>query len=135
MLSPDSSSAMFREGPYARPMSGALRALALDIGDSPLAGLTSGAVRRLASACRAFAALIEADPGADARFGPCFLMSVLYALRGGRGPLSTQDEAWILAEVESELDEARARVQARAGRWHFAPAARPPLPADAGGTT
>ena len=114
----------------AGPMPGALRDLALGMGARPLAGLTAGAGRRLASACHAFAALIDADPGPDARFGPCFLVSVLSALRGREGerPLSDWDEAWMISEVESELGEARARVDARAGRPYSTPAARPRLP-------
>jgi hypothetical protein len=96
-------------------MPGALRQLALGMGASPLAGLTTGAAGRLVSAFHAFAALIEADPVADARFGPCFLVSMLSVLRRrGGAPLSEQDEAWVIAEVESELDEARARMVARA---------------------
>jgi len=116
-------------------MPGALRDLALGMETRPLAGLTSGAGRRLVSACHAFAGLIEAAPGADARFGPCFLVSVLSALRGREGelPLSDQDEAWMISELESELGEARARMASRAGRPCSPPAARPPLPESEGG--
>jgi hypothetical protein len=116
-------------------MPGALRDLALSIGTRPLAGLTAAAVRRLASACHAFAALIEAEPGADARFGPCFLVSLLTSLRGreGEAPLSDHDEAWMISEVESELGEARARMDVRAGRPWSPPAARPPFSACEGG--
>jgi hypothetical protein len=116
-------------------MPGALRDLALGIGTRPLAGLTAVAVRRLVSACHAFAALIEAEPGADARFGPCFLVSVLSSLRGREGepPLSNQDEAWVISEVESELGEARARMDVRAGRRWSPPAACPPFPVREGG--
>ncbi len=119
----------------AGPMPGALRDLALDIGDHPLAGLTAGAVGHLVSACHAFATLIEAEPGADARFGPCFLMSVLSSLRGREGepPLSDQDEAWMVSEVESELGEARARMDARTGRPWSPRAARPLFPVREGG--
>jgi hypothetical protein len=108
----------------------ALRDLALGIGVRPVAGLTSDAVRSLVSACHAFASLIEAEPGANARFGPCFLVSVLSSLRGrdGEPPLSDLDEAWVLSEIASELGEARARVDARAGRPWSPPAARPPFP-------
>ncbi len=117
------------------PMPGALRDLALGIGAHPLAGLTASAVRRLVSACQAFAVLIEAEPGADACFGPCFLMSVLSSLRGREGepPLSDQDEAWVISEIESELVEARARMDARAGRPWALLAARSPFPAREGG--
>ena len=120
---------------YAGPMPGALRDLALGIGARPLAGLTAGAVRHLASACHAFAALIEAEPGAEARFGPCFLLSVLSSLGGRQGepPLSDQDEAWVISEVESELVEARARMDARAGRPCSRPVARPPFQGQEGG--
>jgi hypothetical protein len=112
------------------PMPSALRDLALGMGARPVAGLTSSAVRSLVSACHAFASLIEAEPGADARFGPCFLMSVLSSLRARESepPLSDQDEAWVISEVESELGEARARMDARAGRPWSPPAARPPFP-------
>ncbi len=118
----------------AGPMPRALRDLALGIGARPLRGLTAGAVRRLVSACDAFAALIEAEPGADARFGPCFLVSVLSSLRGreGESPLSDHDEAWLISEVESERVEARARRDARVGRPGSPPAARPPFPAREG---
>jgi len=113
----------------AGPMPDALRDLALGVGGRPLAGLTAGALRRLVSACDAFAALIETEPGADARFGPCFLLSVLSSLRGREGEplLSDQDEAWVISEVESELVEARARMDARAGRPCSQPVARPPF--------
>jgi hypothetical protein len=96
-------------------MPGALRALALGIVARPLGGLTAGADQRLVSACHAFAALIEAEPGADVRFGPCFLVSVLSTLRRREGepPLSDQDEAWMISEVESSLCAARARMDAR----------------------
>jgi hypothetical protein len=49
------------------------------------------------------------------------------------GALSDQDEAWVISEVESELGEARARMDARAGRPWSPPAARPPFPVREGG--
>jgi hypothetical protein len=118
-------------------MPGALRDLALGIGADPFAGLTAGAIRRLVTACHGFAALIEAEPGANARFGPCFLMSVLSSFRGREGepPLSDQDEAWVISEVESELGEARARIDVRAGRPWLSPAARPAFPVREGGAS
>ncbi len=133
MISLRSPPATCHGAPSAGPMPGALRDLALGMWARPFAGLTAGAVRRLVSACHAFAALIEA--GADARSGPCFLVSALSALRGREGelPLSDQDEAWMISEVESELGEARARMDARAGRPCSPPAARSPLPESGGG--
>lgn len=134
MISLRSPLATCHGAPSAGPMPGALRDLALGMGARPLAGLTAGAARGLVSACHAFAALIEADPGPDAGFGPCFLVSVLSALRGREGelPLSDQDEAWMISEVESELGEARARMDARAGRPCSPLAARSPLPESEG---
>lgn len=135
MISLGSPLATGHGAPSAGPMPGALRDLALGMGDRPLAGLTIGAIRHLVSACHAFAALIEADPGADVRFGPCFLVSALSALRGREGelPLSDEDEAWMISEVESELGEARARKDARAGWPCSPPAARSWLPERGGG--
>jgi hypothetical protein len=135
MISLGSPFATGHRAASAGPMPVALRDLALGLGACPLGGLTAGAGRRLVSAFHAFAALIEANPGADVRFGPCFLVSVLSALRGREGapPLSDQDEAWIISEVESELCEAQARTDARAGRSCSLPAARPPLLTQDGG--
>src|SRR6185369_2958106 len=68
MISLRSPLATCHGAPSVGPMPGALSDLALGMGARPLAGLTAGAGRRLVSACHAFAALIEADPGPDARF-------------------------------------------------------------------
>ncbi|WP_437728712.1 hypothetical protein [Sorangium sp. So ce861] len=96
-----------------------LRALARCLG-GPFAGLSSRGRRRLAFLCDGLAVLSQAQehrPGAgdDARSWPGFLLSALFALRYDEeaSPLSAQDEAWVLAEVEADFREALAAFGVR----------------------
>lgn len=104
----------------AEPLPTDLGALARCLG-GPFAGLSSMARRRLAFLCDGLAALIHAQghrPGAgdDARSWPGFLLSALFALRSVEeaSPLSEQDEAWVVAEVEAGFAEASAVFGGRA---------------------
>ncbi|WP_433933643.1 hypothetical protein AB3662_04640 [Sorangium cellulosum] len=111
-----------------------LRALALCLA-GPFAGLSEGARRCLALRCDGFAELIQAqgavaEAGDDVRSWPRFLLSALFALRsaGDAPPLSEQDEAWMVAEVEADFGEALARFEARTGRPPSRIPPRPTLP-------
>jgi hypothetical protein len=112
----------------------ALRALADRLG-GPFGGLSAGARTQLAAACHAFACLIEAgedmpDGGANLRPWPRFLLSALFSLELTRDalPLTHDDEAWLVAEVEADLGEARALLEERTGAPRTAVPPRPPLP-------
>ncbi|KYG04403.1 hypothetical protein BE21_46950 [Sorangium cellulosum] len=73
----------------------------------------------------------EHRPGAgdDVRSWPGFLLSALFALRSDEEapPLSEQDEAWVVAEVEADFREAlaafgvRTDVHPRRFRRDFSP--------------
>jgi hypothetical protein len=111
----------------------AFRALAVRL-HGPFAHLSAGTRHRLASACDAFAELIEAaydarGGGNDVRSWARFLLSALFSLELTDHvlPLSAEDEAWLLAEVEADLGEARARAEARLGRLRSPVPPRPPI--------
>lgn len=111
-----------------------LRALALCLA-SPFAGLSTRARRRLALRCDGFAELIEAqgalpDAVDDLRSWPRFLLSALFALRSAEDapPLSEQDEAWMVAEVEADFGEALALFEVHTGRPRSPIPPRPLLP-------
>lgn len=104
-------------------MPSALRAMALSLGAPDYAGLSMNAVRRLSLVCTGFAELIQtADTslGATAPFAGSarFLLSALASLRADDALLSERDEAWMIAEVESEFSDALAlfNVQMRPQR-------------------
>ncbi len=115
-------------------MPAALRVLGARLG-GPFGGLSDGARDRLAEACLAFAALIEAgeiapDGGVNLRPWPRFLLSALFALELTADALAMteEDEAWLIAEVEADLGEARALLQERRGEPRTPVPPRPPLP-------
>ncbi|WP_437968828.1 hypothetical protein WMF04_05815 [Sorangium sp. So ce260] len=110
-----------------------LRALALCLA-GPFAGLSPRARRCLALRCDGFAELLEAqgtlpDAADELRSWPRFLLSALFALRsaGDAPPLSEQDEAWMVAEVEADFGEALALFEVRTGRPRSPIPPRPPL--------
>ena len=111
-------------------MPAALRALG-DRLARPFGGLSAPARARLVSACTSFADMIEAGEdapgdGINLRGWPRFLLSALFALELTVEvlPLSAEDEAWLVAEIQADLGEARALLEARAGVER--PAPRPP---------
>ncbi|WP_437486923.1 hypothetical protein WME75_04880 [Sorangium sp. So ce1014] len=111
-----------------------LRALALCLA-GPFAGLSKSARWSLARRCDSFAELIETqgalpDAADDVRSWPRFLLSALFALRsaGDAPPLSEQDEAWVVAEVEADFGEALALFEGRTGRPRSPIPPRPLLP-------
>lgn len=115
-------------------MSTVLRALARSLGDPSFTGLSMRASRRLTLACNGFAELIQAaeatpDKGKSLKGSARFLVSALAALRAPSCalPLSERDEAWLLAEIESELGEAIALFDAQMGRPRSAVPPRPTL--------
>jgi hypothetical protein len=97
-------------------MPAALRALAERLGGS-FGGLSPGARERLAAACMTFAELIEAAEdapggGVNLRAWPRFLLSALFSieLTADAQPLAEEDEAWLVLEVETDVNEARAHL-------------------------
>lgn len=111
----------------------ALRTLAQHLGQE-YAGLSGTARRRLAAACDGFAEVIQAaedaaDGGINLRPWARFLLSALFVLRltEDAGPLSPEDEGWLLGEIEGSLDEARALLAAHAGTPRSASPEPPPL--------
>ncbi|MDC0680842.1 hypothetical protein [Sorangium atrum] len=105
--------------PRAERLPTDLRALARSLG-GPFAGLSSRARWRLASLCDGLAVLIQAQDhhrgaGDSVRSWPGFLLSSLLALRfdGEASPLSAQEEAWVVAEVEADFEEAFAAFRVR----------------------
>jgi hypothetical protein len=109
----------------------ALRALADRLGSS-FGGLSAGARARLAAACLTFADVIQAgedapDGGVNLRPWPRFLLSALFSLELTVDVLTITeaDEAWLVAEVEADVDGARALLLARTG---IAPACAPTVP-------
>ncbi|APR74720.1 Hypothetical protein A7982_00066 [Minicystis rosea] len=112
-------------------MARSLRALALDLGEPRFTCLSTDGAQRLSSACNGFAELIVAGEnapgvGMNLRSGAYFLLSALAAVRAHEGPscLADSDERWMIAEVESELDVARALFEARTGKPHRPTSAR-----------
>lgn len=121
-------------GAPAASMPAALRALALSLGPDAFPCLSVRTSRRLSFACNGFAALIGAEEdtpekGVNIRARAWFLVSALHVLRDGDGaPLSTQEEAWMIAEIEADFGEAVALLQARRGQPCSPIPARPALP-------
>jgi len=115
-------------------MPAALRALTVRL-DGRFGGLSEGARERLAAACATFAWLIEAteerpEGSPNLRPWPRFLLSALFSLEltADGLPLSEDDEAWLVAEVEADLGEARALFQVHLGQPPTPVPPRPPLP-------
>ena len=118
--------------PGKMPM--ALRALARSLGAQSFAGLSMGASRRLTLACNGFAELIQAaeetpDVGATLKGSARFLTTALPSIRSTDGalPLSEQDEAGMIAEIESELGEAIALFDVQMGRPRGVAVPRPAI--------
>jgi hypothetical protein len=114
-------------------MAASLNALASCLG-GPFADLTAGTRIRLAAMCDGFAELIRAgedapDRGISSRSSAGFLVSALFALRSAVGalPLSKEDEAWMVAEIEADLGDERALLEARTGRPRSSVPPRPLL--------
>ncbi|MFT3769003.1 MAG: hypothetical protein QM820_26480 [Minicystis sp.] len=121
-------------GAPADPMSAALRALALSLGPDAFPCLSARASRRLSFACNGFAALLGSgedipEKGASLRARAWFLVTALQALRDGSGePLSTQEEAWMIGEIEADFGEAVALLQTHRGQPCSPIPARPAPP-------
>lgn len=120
--------------PAPSKMPTALRALARSLGAESFTGLSMGASRRLTLACNGFAELIQAaeeapDAGLTLKGSARFLVSALTSIRSTDGalPLSEQDEAWMIAEIESELGEAIAMFDVQMGRPRGTAPPRPAL--------
>jgi hypothetical protein len=108
----------------------ALRALGERLGGA-FAGLSADTRERLATACSVFASLIEAaedapDGGVNLRAWPRFLLSALFSLEltADALPLAEEDEAWLVAEIESDVKHAETHFRLSTGRDLAPP--RPP---------